>query len=67
MILITYFIQAERRERDMMKQEQDAAYNESLAADRAKKEAEKERQNQELEKMQQAQMEEDLKEVSIYY
>ena len=46
-----------------MKQEQDAAYHESLAADRAKVQAEKERQNEEMEKMRQAQEVQDMREV----
>ena len=50
-----------------MKQEQDAAYHESLAADRAKVQAEKERQNEEMEKMRQAQEVQDMREVCLIY
>ena len=50
-------------ERDLMKQEQDAAYYESLAADRAKAQAEQIKQDEEIEKSRQAQMDQDLKEV----
>jgi len=52
----------ERTERDLMKQEQDAAYHESLAADRAKVQAEKERHSEEMEKMRQEQEVQDMRE-----
>lgn len=48
-----------------MKQEQDDAYNMSLAADRAKVEAEKLRQAEENKKLRKAQMDQDMKEVSV--
>lgn len=48
-----------------MKQEQDYAYNQSLAADRAKVEAEKLRQDEENRKLQKAQMDQDMKEVNL--
>jgi len=54
--------ESERLERDLMKQEQDDAYNMSLAADRAKVEAEKMRQDEENKKLRKAQLDEDMKE-----
>ena len=65
-LIFKCIMQNERNAREEMKQEQDAAYHESLAADRAKVEAEKMRQNEEIEKQRKEKLEEELKEVIFY-
>lgn len=59
---IEFKAEQERSEREMMKQEQDAAYYESLAADRAKSEAETLKVQKEYEEQKQAHLDAQIKE-----